>query len=55
VLGPVQVDAYEWIDGMEQLLQDLQQAGVELHAMSNYPVWYKHVNQKLGVDRCASL
>ena len=40
---------------MEQLLQDLQQAGVELHAMSNYPVWYKHVNKKLGLDRCALL
>ena len=53
LLGHLQVDAYEWIDGMEQLLRDLQLAGVELHAMSNYPVWYKHVNQKLGLDRYA--
>jgi hypothetical protein len=45
------VEAYEYLDGMPELLQDLKDAGVEMHAMSNYPVWYRHINDKLRLDR----
>lgn len=48
----LQVDAYEFLGGMPELLQDLTDAGVEMHAMSNYPIWYRHINSKLELDRC---
>jgi phosphoglycolate phosphatase-like HAD superfamily hydrolase len=34
-----QVEHYRYIDGMPQLLQRLKDAGYDLHAMSNYPMW----------------
>ena len=37
---------------MQQLLEELGDQGVEMHAMSNYPVWYKDINAKLRIDRC---
>jgi FMN hydrolase / 5-amino-6-(5-phospho-D-ribitylamino)uracil phosphatase len=43
--------AYRWIDGAEVLLQDLREDGYELHAMSNYPVWYHLVEAELGLSR----
>jgi len=43
--------SYRWVDGMQSLLQDLTDAGVEVHAMSNYPVWYHLIEQELGLSR----
>ncbi len=43
--------SYRWLPGMEVLLQELADAGVELHAMSNYPVWYHLVEEELGLSR----
>jgi beta-phosphoglucomutase-like phosphatase (HAD superfamily) len=48
-----QVDAYEYLEGMQALLQELRSAGVEMHAMSNYPQWYRRVDEKLGLHRRA--
>jgi HAD superfamily hydrolase (TIGR01509 family) len=45
--------AYSWIDGTEALLGDLKSAGCELHLMSNYPVWYQLIEDKLGLSRYA--
>jgi HAD superfamily hydrolase (TIGR01509 family) len=43
--------AYAWVDGMEAVVCDLAQRGIEMHALSNYPEWYQLVDDKLGVSR----
>ena len=47
------VKAYEWLDGMEELLAELQAAGQEMHLLSNYPEWYQLIEEKLGISRYA--
>lgn len=42
--------AYRWIDGAEQLLQRLS-GGFEIHALSNYPIWYRTIEAKLRLSR----
>ncbi|KAF6256642.1 HAD-like domain-containing protein [Scenedesmus sp. NREL 46B-D3] len=42
---------YRYIDGMPELLQRLKQAGYSLHAMSNYPTWYKLIEEKLQLSQ----
>lgn len=44
-------DAYDWLDGAEQLLVDLQNADCEMHALSNYSVWYRIIEEKLQLSR----
>ena len=43
--------AYELLDGIEELLSDLKRAGVEMHALSNYPDWYLLIERKLALSR----
>lgn len=43
--------AYRWVEGMEPLLVELRDRGIEMHAMSNYPVWYHLVEEALGLSR----
>jgi FMN hydrolase / 5-amino-6-(5-phospho-D-ribitylamino)uracil phosphatase len=43
--------AYEWIEGMEPLLRDLQARDVAMHLLSNYPEWYRLCDERLGVFR----
>lgn len=31
---------YSYIEGVEVLLEDLKKNGFEMHAFTNYPVWY---------------
>lgn len=45
--------AYRWLPGMESLLADLEQSGCAMHAFSNYPVWYRMIEERLGVSRFA--
>lgn len=47
--------AYSWIDGIEALLGELQARAVEMHALSNYPLWYQLVEQQLGLSRYVQL
>lgn len=42
---------YRWLPGAEELLADLAAAGHEVHAFSNYPVWYERLDGKLGLSR----
>jgi len=42
---------YRWIQGMDTLLSNLKDAGVEMHLLSNYPVWWKLVEETLQVSR----
>lgn len=48
-------EAYRWIDGLEALLGELKQRGVPMHALSNYPIWYQLVEQRLGLSRYLEL
>ncbi len=43
--------AYRYLPGVEALLAELREAGVEMHALSNYPVWYRLIEQRLGLSR----
>jgi HAD superfamily hydrolase (TIGR01509 family) len=47
-------DAYRYLDGIEPLLAELVAAGHPLHALSNYPVWYQIIDDKLGLSRYLS-
>jgi HAD superfamily hydrolase (TIGR01509 family) len=44
-------DAYEWLPGMEGLLARLSDEDVSLVALSNYPDWYRWIDERLGVGR----
>ncbi|KAL6660641.1 hypothetical protein ACP70R_001676 [Stipagrostis hirtigluma subsp. patula] len=43
------VKAYEYIDGVEDILCGLKQNNYEMHAFTNYPVWY-HRKRKPSPD-----
>lgn len=43
--------AYRWIDGIEPLLADLASVGVPMHALSNYPCWYRLIEERLALSR----
>lgn len=42
---------YRWVEGMEDLLDGLLADGAELHALSNYGVWYQLIEDALDVSR----
>jgi HAD superfamily hydrolase (TIGR01509 family) len=43
--------SYAWLDGMEDLLAELHSRGYKMHAMSNYPTWYKMIEEQLMLSR----
>lgn len=43
--------AYRFLPGVEALLGELREAGVEMHALSNYPIWFEMIEQRLGLSR----
>jgi HAD superfamily hydrolase (TIGR01509 family) len=48
-------DAYAWLDGVEPLLRELKRNGVEMHALSNYPPWYRLIEERLQLSRYVDL
>ena len=46
--------AYELLPGIEALLGELSTAGVEMHALSNYPCWYALIEERLELSRWMS-
>jgi HAD superfamily hydrolase (TIGR01509 family) len=46
--------AYQYLDGIEPLLAELVAAGHPMYALSNYPVWYRLIDDKLGLSRYLS-
>lgn len=42
---------YEWLPGIEPLLEELAAHGVEMHALSNYPEWWRLIEERLGLSR----
>jgi FMN phosphatase YigB (HAD superfamily) len=43
--------AYRLLPGIEELLGELRDAGVAMHALSNYPPWYSLIEERLGLSR----
>ena len=43
--------SYAWLPGMEELVTELRDAGCAMHAFSNYPVWYRLIEDRLGLSR----
>ncbi|XP_073315445.1 flavin mononucleotide hydrolase 1, chloroplatic isoform X1 [Primulina huaijiensis] len=41
---------YSYIEGVEVLLDDLKKNGFEMHAFTNYPVWYEIIEEKLKLS-----
>lgn len=46
-------EAYRWLPGMEELLAELEEAGHTMHTFSNYPEWYRMIEERLRVSRFA--
>jgi FMN hydrolase / 5-amino-6-(5-phospho-D-ribitylamino)uracil phosphatase len=45
-------DAYCWVDGMQPVVEALQEEGHELHCFSNYPQWHTIIEDKCGLSKC---
>jgi HAD superfamily hydrolase (TIGR01509 family) len=43
--------SYRWLPGIEELLGELADAGTAMHAFSNYPVWYRLIEERLELSR----
>lgn len=43
--------SYRWLPGAEALLAELREAGCSMHAFSNYPIWYRMIEERLGLSR----
>lgn len=50
-LREVLFEAYRWIEGVRPLLEQLSGSNTQLHAFSNYPVWYRIIEQKLELSQ----
>ena len=42
---------YRFLPGIEPLLTDLAATGIPMHALSNYPVWWEHIESDLRLSR----
>ncbi|MFV8751715.1 HAD-IA family hydrolase [Nannocystaceae bacterium ST9] len=43
--------SYRFLPGIEPLLGELREREVEMHALSNYPVWWRLIEDRLGLSR----
>ncbi|MBK6918861.1 MAG: HAD-IA family hydrolase [Deltaproteobacteria bacterium] len=43
--------AYRFLPGIEALLQELVAAQVPMHVLSNYPHWYRLIEERLALSR----
>ncbi|CAL1361788.1 unnamed protein product [Linum trigynum] len=41
---------YQYLDGMKELLDTLKRRNYEMHALTNYPVWYEMIEEKLDIS-----
>lgn len=47
-------ESYAWLAGMEPLLAELKSRGHSMHGLSNYPVWYRWIEERLALSRYVS-
>ncbi|XP_020993715.1 flavin mononucleotide hydrolase 1, chloroplatic-like [Arachis duranensis] len=45
---------YSYIEGIEHLLLSLKQNNYEMHAFTNYPIWYQLIEDKLELSKYLS-
>jgi HAD superfamily hydrolase (TIGR01509 family) len=45
------VAGFRFLDGIEPLLEALDRRGIEMHALSNYPCWWRRIEEKLALSR----
>lgn len=43
--------SYRWLDGVEALLAELLERRVTMHVLSNYPIWWKFIEERLELSR----
>lgn len=48
------VRAYEYVDGVEDILRSLKKNNYEMHTFTNYPVWYQLIEEKLKLSEYLS-
>lgn len=46
--------SYQWVEGMQNIVSQLHGHAYEIHAFSNYPVWYRMIDQKLCLSEFLS-
>jgi HAD superfamily hydrolase (TIGR01509 family) len=44
-------NGYHILPGIEDLLAELHTQGIPMHALSNYPVWWQHIETDLQLSR----
>ncbi|KAM7273555.1 hypothetical protein ACFE04_028219 [Oxalis oulophora] len=44
-------NGYSYLDGIEQLLQNLKYYNYEMHTLTNYPIWYNIIEDKLKISK----
>jgi len=44
-------EAYRWMDGMEELLEQFKLMKQPMYIVSNYPLWYRLIETKLKLSR----
>jgi FMN hydrolase / 5-amino-6-(5-phospho-D-ribitylamino)uracil phosphatase len=44
-------EAYAFLPGIEALLRELAEAAVPMHALSNYSLWYRLIEERLALSR----
>lgn len=47
-------NGYSYIEGVEQLLLALKKNNFEMHAFTNYPIWYQLIEDKLKLSKYLS-
>jgi HAD superfamily hydrolase (TIGR01509 family) len=44
-------ESYRYLDGVEEMLTALSEAGVPMHTLSNYPSWWEIIESSLELSR----
>jgi HAD superfamily hydrolase (TIGR01509 family) len=45
--------SFRFLEGIEPLLEELCEAGVRPHVLSNYPIWYRRIEEQVRLSRFA--
>ncbi|URD77050.1 haloacid dehalogenase-like hydrolase [Musa troglodytarum] len=48
------IRGYSYVDGIDALLQSLKHKNYEVHAFTNYPIWYMMIEEKLRLSKYLS-
>lgn len=43
--------AYRFLPGIEGLLSELAERGTAMHVLSNYPIWYRRIEERIALSR----